>query len=161
MKLHQVIIGVMFLSGVAPGQPTPDPHLGESELQRRILQADTDGDGAISREEAAQAGLFVGEPQRFDSLDADHSGTVTLAEIAQALAVEVDAWMRADTDADGRVTEAEAKRQSPSFVETFRRADVNHDNVVTRTEFEIFSRSNYYRTGDLPAVAPNIIEKRF
>jgi Ca2+-binding EF-hand superfamily protein len=161
MRVHQVIVAVLILNAVGYAQPTPQERLDKSELQRRLLLADTDGNGAISREEAAQAGLFVDMPRGFDSVDSDHNGTVTLEELAQALAAEVGSWMKADADADGRVTEAEAQKQSPSFVEAFRRADINHDKVVTRTEFELFSQRSYYHTGELPSVAPNIIEKRF
>jgi hypothetical protein len=102
----------------------------------------------------------VDEVDRFERVDRDRSGTVTLAEIGEAIADEVSGWLGADTDKDGRVSEAEAKAQR-SLVERFSSADVDRDGMVTREEIERLSRRSYYRDAELPAIAPNIIEKRF
>ena len=133
---------------------------GSADLERRFRQADRDGDGKLSPAEARQAAWLVDEVQRFDSIDRDHSGTVTLAEILATISEQVSSWMDADEDKDGRVTEAEAKKRG-GLGDSFNRADANADGVVTRAEFEDLSQRTYYRDAELPSVAPNIIEKRF
>jgi Ca2+-binding EF-hand superfamily protein len=144
----------LFLLPVAALAESP------SSLEERFRLADRDRDGALSAAEAGQANWFVEQMDRFQSLDADGSGTVTLVEIGAAISMQVQEWMEADTDGDGRISSAEAKARSGSVGDVFRRAD-NGDGTVTRDELENFSQRSYYEHGDLPSVAPNIFEKRF
>jgi len=60
-------------SSMAPGTPLADPFTGKS-----FSSVDTNGDGFISREEAAKAQGFVG---RFEELDKDGDGKLSQAEI--------------------------------------------------------------------------------
>ena len=60
-------------SSMAPGTPLSDPFTGKS-----FSSVDTNGDGFISREEAAKAQGFVG---RFEELDKDGDGKLSQAEI--------------------------------------------------------------------------------
>lgn len=142
---------------MADATPTPG---ATSDLEQRFRLADRDRDNALSRSEAADAGWFGKQVDRFESLDIDNSGTVTLAEIVTGVASQVDSWMSADTDRDGRITAAEAQRQPDSLGRVFSQVD-DGKGAVTRDELETFSQRSYYQHGDLPAVAPNIIERRF
>ena len=59
-------------SNMAPGTPLSDPFTGKS-----FSSVDTNGDGFISREEAAKAQGFVG---RFEELDKDGDGKLSQTE---------------------------------------------------------------------------------
>jgi Ca2+-binding EF-hand superfamily protein len=154
-RIPLIAVAVVLLATSAVAQTPPS-----GELEERFRRADRDGDGKLSPAEAQAASWFVGEMQRFEGIDRDHSGTVTLVEVGQAVAAQVAGWLGADRDKDGRVTEAEAREQR-GFDDTFERADADGDRVVTRSELERLSQRSYYRDSELPAVAPNIIEKRF
>jgi hypothetical protein len=56
------------------------PHYQLSKFDQQLIAADKDGDGALSRQEAENAGLrrIV---ENFDRLDANKDGKVTRAEI--------------------------------------------------------------------------------
>lgn len=144
-------------AGGAIAQTTPTP--SRSELAQRFLLTDRDGDGAISRQESLQSGWLVDQRNNFDSLDADRSGTVTLAEISTAIAAKVKGWMTADTDGDGRISAAEAQGHG-ELGKTFGRVD-DGDGYATQEELQRWGERSYYEAGDLPSVAPNIFEKRF
>lgn len=155
MRITTVMVFVLAASSA--GAQTP-PSAGA--LEQRFRQADRDGDGKLSVAEARQDSWFVDEMERFDSVDRDRSGTVTLAEIGEAIAGKISDWMSADSDNDGRVSADEAKRKS-NLSQTFNSADADRDGMVTRDEVDRLSQRSYYRAAELPAVAPNIIEKRF
>jgi Ca2+-binding EF-hand superfamily protein len=144
---------------IAAAQTTPTAAPESNLLAEHFRQADHDGDGVLSAAEAQQAAWFV-KPEQFNTLDRDHSGTVTLLEIATAISQQVQEWLATDSDGDGRITASEARRQ-PTLADVWRRADIDADGVITRVELEEFSQRYYYGHSELPSVAPNIIEKRF
>ena len=151
-----VLLMAFFAAG-ASADPTPTPG-SPKEMERRFRRADQNGDGALSRQEMMQAGWLVEEQDRFNTVDKDLSGTVTLAEIGSAIAAQVQKWLAADTDGDGRVSEMEAHDGSLSA--TFRHLD-DGDGYLTTQELERYGQRSYYETGELPSVAPNIIERHF
>lgn len=53
---------------------------GAEELKQRFVKADTDGDGALNREEAKAMPRVA---SHFDDIDTDHDGRVTLQEIGR------------------------------------------------------------------------------
>lgn len=138
---------------------TPAP---DSAFAERFRQADRNGDGVITDDEARAAGLWF--TNDFDSVDTDRSGTVTLFELVRAGQQRLSRWLSArdsaDTNHDGQLTEAEAA-QVPGLASTFTAADRNHDRAVSRAEFESYALDRLNRGADLPSVAPNIFEKRF
>lgn len=158
MKGVIVVVALCVLTSSAWGQPET-PAMDDDELARRFREADRDGDGKLSAAEAKQASWFVDEVQRFDSIDRDRSGTVTLAEIGQAIAEQIADWLGADVDRDGVVSESEARESGK--ISAFGSADADRNGVLTRAEIERLSQRSYYRDAELPAIAPNIIEKRF
>lgn len=54
-----------------------------NEIKQRFDKADTNGDGALDREEAK---AMPRVSQHFDDIDTDHDGKVTLQEIGSYLA---------------------------------------------------------------------------
>jgi hypothetical protein len=100
----------LLLLAAAPAQPTPPPAGGgmtlDSFLARqtaRIMAADTDGDGRVSRAEmAALPERGGGDPsRRFDRMDANHDGYLDASEIRAALTRR---FQRMDRNGDGVVS---------------------------------------------------------
>lgn len=134
----------------------------DSRFAERFRQADANGDGRITEEEARAAGLWF--TQDFNSVDTDRNGTVTLFELSQALQQRLSRWLSdfdaADANHDGRVSEDEAAR-APRIAEAFTTIDRNKHREVSRQEYESYAIDRMYRDSELPSVAPNIFEKRF
>ena len=93
---------------------------------------DKDGDGRISREEAAGAPRLT---QSFDRIDANGDGFLTRDELRAAHAAMRRAhWARIDSDGDGRISRAEAQAGAPRLAQNFDAIDADHDGFVTRDE---------------------------
>ena len=165
MKTLLVLVAaaVVALSGLAWAQtPAATISVQDSRFTERFRQADANGDGFISEQEARAAGLWFGRD--FKGVDTDHNGTVTLFEFVQALQQRLSGWLSdfdaADSNHDGQLTEDEVRR-SPGMTETFKRIARDKEHVVSRPEYESYAIERMYRDAELPSVAPNIIEKRF
>jgi Ca2+-binding EF-hand superfamily protein len=59
---------------------TPRPHYQLSKFDQQFMAADKDGDGALSRQEAENAGMRR-VVENFDRIDINHDGKVTRAEL--------------------------------------------------------------------------------
>ncbi len=81
MAIRWVLIGVAAACGVASAQParqaTPPTGAEEAPFRSAFTQADTNGDGKLSKEEAAQVPT-VGA--KFEQLDRDRDGSLSLEE---------------------------------------------------------------------------------
>ena len=109
--------------------------------QDRFAQADTNHDGKLSPQEAAD--YFVA--QIFDSRDLNRDGKLTWDEWnvpgSDRSKAKFDA---ADTDHDGSLTLEEAKvyaRKHGLFKKEFDEADTNHDGYVTKAEAQAYYAS--------------------
>ena len=108
-------------------------------MLERVKAADTNGDGMISREEAAALPRIA---RHFDEIDANHDGQVTFDELRahheqqRALHEQKRAehWKRIDTDGDGRVSRQEAQANAPRLAEHFDQIDANGDGFLTPEE---------------------------
>jgi Ca2+-binding EF-hand superfamily protein len=156
------VFAIVFAAPVAAqtaALPPTDAALGEA-----FRQADADGNGALTRNEAIRAKLSLSDKKTFNSVDTDHNGVVTLLELGDALQARIRSWASdvgsADRDGDGEISEDEARSNS-SLSEIFRTADRNRNGKMDQAEYETFSRRNLYGNVDLPSVAPNIFEKKF
>lgn len=141
---------------------TPRPARGPDAAQPRgFARADTNKDGAISREEA-QARFN----QRFDAMDKNHDGKVTPEEMrasrdgaraertGQMQARMDDYFKRVDTNHDGRLSRDEVNANMPRLARDFDRLDANHDGQLTQDEIRAGMRER--RPGGRPdGVAPN------
>lgn len=92
---------------------------------------DKNGDGAISRDEAAARPRMA---KMFDTLDADKDGALSKDEMKAAHdKIKARHMARNDTDRDGRISRAEAAAH-PKLAENFARIDTNGDGFVTKEE---------------------------
>jgi Ca2+-binding EF-hand superfamily protein len=151
-----LLLALPVLAQTPTGSGTP---AGDAGFTERFRQADTNGDGSLSEEEARKANFEFSRD--FNSVDRDHNGLVTLFELGEALQAHIGNWTSADANHDGKVTEEEARKGAPSLASIFFRADMNGDRVVDREEYETYTRRQLYDNVDLPYVVPNIIDKRF
>lgn len=128
------------------GRPSPEA------IVKRIMEADEDGDGKISKDEAPER-LARG----FDRMDSDDDGYLTSEEITVAMKAMfqrggdrpgrpegerggdrrfdpeamVDRMMQADKDGDGKISKDEAPER---MQHVFDRFDADSDGFVTRDE---------------------------
>jgi hypothetical protein len=163
MRTFLPVVAVLGLAATAWAQtPKPTGAGPDSQLTERFNRADANRDGSIDDAEARAAGLWFQDD--FSGVDTDRSGTVTLFELGQVLQQRVSSWMSefdaADLNHDGQVTEAEAKK-APNLWTMLTSGGRAQPATVSRSEFESYAFDRIYRQGDLPSVAPNIIEKRF
>ncbi len=111
-------------------------------VERRFKKRDQNGDGALTLREADMPA------SRFDAIDANHDGRVTLAEMRRQRQSKREAatkrgrrgkgrgrglrgFRHLDESGDGKVTLAEAKQAA---AQRFERADANGDGVITADE---------------------------
>lgn len=124
-----------FLVFAAPG------HEGRGE---RLKAADTNGDGMISRSEAAALPRLA---PHFEQIDANRDGQLTMDELRafhqQNHAHRKGGMKRADTDGDGRISKAEAQANAPRLFERFDQVDANRDGFVTREEMKAARKQHH------------------
>jgi Ca2+-binding EF-hand superfamily protein len=159
-RMQSAVMVCVWLTGAGLAEAqTPKPTIDLSiNLRDKFTQADADGNGALSRNEATAAGFAVDE--KFDTIDTDHDGVVNLYEIGSYLIGKRDDWASADTNGDGQISREEADR-APSLANIFTKVDRNGDGIIRKEEYEAFSETTLYQNVDLPYVVPNIINKKF
>ena len=96
----------------------------------RLKAADTNGDGLISRAEAAALPRLS---ERFDAIDANRDGQVSFDELRAARRHGPHGGMmkRLDADGDGKVSKAEALAAAEK---RFDRVDADKDGFITADE---------------------------
>lgn len=100
---------------------------GAGGMGDRLMEMDTNGDGAISMAEARTA-----REAMFARLDANHDGFISADERPEGADMRGGRMLeRADTDSDGRISRAELMGQ-PYMM--FQRLDANNDGVLSREE---------------------------
>jgi len=125
-------------------------------MVERLKQADTDGNGLISREEAKALPRLA---KHFDEIDANRDGQLSKEEL-QAFHEQMRAhhahergqrmaehWKKLDTDGDGRVSLAEAQANAPRLAEHFQLIDANGDGFITPEEMRAAHQAHHGKAG--------------
>jgi len=116
-------------------------HRGGHGHHGGLKALDKDGDGKISREEAAAAPRLA---QNFDKIDTNHDGFLTRDELAAARkAMHQAHWAKIDTDGDGKISRAEAQANAPRLAEHFDAVDTDKDGFVSPEELKAAMRAHH------------------
>ena len=123
-------------------------------VMERLKQADTNGDGLISRDEAKALPRLA---QHFDEIDANHDGQLSADELrgfhekmrarhaSERQARMAEHWKKIDTDGDGRISLAEAQANAPRLAEHFQQIDANGDGFITPDEMKAAHQARHAR----------------
>lgn len=127
--MRYVLILAALGLGSAAVVATPDA-FAHRPGAARLAQADTNGDGMLSRAEAQALPRLA---ERFEAIDANRDGQLAREELraARGHAMRAGFIKRLDTDGDGRVSKAEALAGAE---ERFNRADANKDGYLSADE---------------------------
>ena len=107
---------------------------GDARGLERLKQADTNGDGMISRAEAAALPMIA---KHFDEIDANHDGQITADELrAFHEKRRAEHFKKIDTNGDGKISKAEAQANAPRLFEHFDQLDANKDGFLTPDELQ-------------------------
>ena len=142
MKRSSLMLASLLLSTSALAQSTPaEPARPMHHRADPFMGADTNKDGAVSREEA-QAQFN----KRFDAMDQNKDGKVTPEEMraaretmhrermAHARARFEERFQKADANHDGMLSRPEAQAGMPELARRFDRLDTNKDGLVNMEE---------------------------
>ena len=117
-----------------------------SRMEAHFKAADKDNDGSLTREEAKAMPRVA---KNFDAIDADKSGTVTLAEIHTSMkdrAKEMhergmESFKAADRNGDGMLDREEAKAM-PRVAKNFDAIDADKSGTVTGKEIHDYMKAH-------------------
>lgn len=106
------------------------------QMMEKLRAADTNGDGLISRAEAAALPMIA---KNFDAIDTNHDGQLSKDELKAFFQAKrqqmAAAWFKkVDTDGDGRISKAEAQANAPRLAKHFDQIDTNGDGFITPDE---------------------------
>ena len=144
MKYAAILTALGLASAAAIAVAAPE---GRGPMADRLKQADTNGDGMISREEAKALPRILAN---FDAIDANHDGQISADELrafhsARREAHRAEQWKKLDTDGDGRISKAEAQANAPRMAEHFDELDLNKDGFITPDELKAAHRHRAQR----------------
>jgi len=137
MKIVATLIAVALVSAatlVLAAPPEGQRAAGAERGMERLRAADTNGDGMISKQEAAALPRIAKD---FDAIDANHDGQLTAEELHAFRKAHRGGHDRKklDTDGDGRISRAEAAG-APRLAEHFDAIDANGDGFISHDEMK-------------------------
>jgi len=128
MKTVAILTALALGSAATLVLAADGPHGGHG-MGDRVRAADTNGDGLISRAEAAALPKLA---EKFDAIDTNRDGQLSRDEMRAFRQASVLRRM-GDADGDGRISKAEALAKAS---ERFDRVDSNHDGFISADELK-------------------------
>lgn len=142
MKFSKLVFSILTVLGAiaaidASAQTAPPASSSASSSASPSIKGhgfaalDKNGDGVISRDEAAARPRLA---KMFDTLDTNKDGVLSKDEMKAALdKMHERHMMKIDTDRDGRISRAEAAAH-PKLANHFDRIDTNGDGYLSKDE---------------------------
>ena len=129
-------LGIAAAALVAVAAPEGREYRGAG--MERLKQADTNGDGMISRDEAKALPKLL---EHFSEIDTNGDGFLTQDEMRafhEKRREEMRAahWKKLDTNGDGKISLEEAMANAPRLAEHFSAVDTNGDGFITPDEMK-------------------------
>ncbi len=159
--LAATCLAVAPLSAQPLTPPAGDP--AGQRLDRQFRQADRDGDGAVSKQEARLHAPDV--LRKFDRMDANRDGKVTREEFDRAFETrarrELDRFHALDANRDGTLSREEFAKEAPQGQSAFSALDANGDGKISQQEYQRMIQRNYWSDLDKSLVPGLIYQKSF
>jgi Ca2+-binding EF-hand superfamily protein len=140
MKTVALLTALALVSAASLVMAEPGGSHGGKGGFERLRAADTNGDGLISRAEAAALPRLA---ERFDAIDANRDGQLSRDEL-RAFHQSQRLQRMGDKDGDGKISKAEALAKA---TERFDRVDANHDGFITQDELQAARAAHKHRRG--------------
>ena len=156
MKFVLSLTAAAFASAAIIAVAAPDGAGGHPHgaMVERLKQADTDGNGLISRDEAKALPHLA---KHFAQIDTNGDGQLSPDELRafhekmrarhaqnrEQRAAEF--WKKIDTDGDGRISLAEAQANAPRLAQHFQQIDTNGDGFITPDEMKAARQAHHAR----------------
>jgi hypothetical protein len=144
MKRNTVLLlSLVALAPVALLAATDPPEAAAHPERGWLKRFDTNGDGAVTQDEA-QAAANARIEKTFAELDANHDGQITQDEISaahDARRADMEAKFaarlkQADSNGDGPLSKEEVQAGMPMLSRGFDRLDSNHDGALSVEEIK-------------------------
>ena len=140
MKMHNLLSSVLIISlsvaisaGTSTGAWAQQAPTVAKSAGHAFAKLDTNGDGVISRSEAAAKPKLA---EHFDEIDTNKDGVLSRDELKAAHKKHAGAkFAKLDTDQDGRLSRSEAEA-APRLAKHFDSIDTNHDGYISRDELK-------------------------
>jgi hypothetical protein len=145
MKIPLSIYAAGLAALLAGPSMAGDP--AKSDAPRDLMHADKDGDGRVSRDEAAAAKGSTKSGEWFDKVDQNKDGYVTKEEMSQAREMRHEhheemkekaagRFKDADANSDGQISLDEAQAKMPKVAENFSTLDADKNGSLSKQEFK-------------------------
>lgn len=149
LTLLMALVSISALAAADSG--AAKEHRGEGPAAR-FAQADTNGDGQLSRAEVQAA--LPRQADDFDKADANHDGQLSREELHGFMREHFprhhgrrhhfeQCFAQADKNGDGQLSLEETRAGMPSLADDFARLDLNHDDQLSRDELHQAMREHF------------------